>query len=652
MQSSSPFRTKWFSPLYCWFFVVASFNFFGWILGATGWLNKTGYLLTVSVIGIVVFFWGRSARKSCTPFSWSRQLKRRLGRPLPICFSILAILILISGLIHGPNNYDALSYRIPRVLNWLSEGNWHWIHTHDPRMNTRICGAEWLIAPWIALTGTDRWIFLINWSAFLLLPGLVFSVFYRLGVKPRVAWNWMWLLPTGYHFALQAGGNANDILGSLYALAAVNFALRASQKSSAWDGWFAMVAAALLTSSKLSNLPLLLPIALALLPATRCLLKRPLRTAAVCVIAATVSLLPTAWINFTHCGDWSGDVLERKADQAALFLPAGDDGEKVQAEEFIFKVKDPLIGVSVNSIKMFLDNLCPPVFPMASWWNRHVLNWIPGEWRTRLLQNFAPTVFQQRELQAEESAGLGFGVSWILLISFIGSVILARRIPKPGRRVAIWNWFLLASPYISILVFMSKIGLSANTRIAGPYYALLVPLLVIGYSWSTLVRTKGWKYAAIGVYVVVFAALAVVPERPLLPVRPILSALQDQHPQNPLIGRALRVYALYADRRNVLGEFRTSIPEGEQTIGFVAYADEPCTALWRPFGSRQVRLAMLSDSREYLNKLGIRFLVVRDIGLGPKKWVESMRGEIVEHREVRLWAAREASSWWLVKLQP
>ncbi len=126
-------------------------------------------------------------------------------------------------------------------------------------MNDRACGIEWLSAPLLLFTKSDRALFLLNFIPFLLLPGLVFSIFTRLGVRARVAWQWMWLLPTGYDFLLQAGSIANDTFPAVYALAAVDFAARAWQSRRAADLWHSILAAALLTGAKASNLPLLLP---------------------------------------------------------------------------------------------------------------------------------------------------------------------------------------------------------------------------------------------------------------------------------------------------------------------------------------------------------------------------------------------------------
>ena len=49
-------------------------------------------------------------------------------------------------------------------------------HTEFQRLNTRAAGFEWVCAPVIALTKTDRPLFLINVISFLLMPGLVFSL--------------------------------------------------------------------------------------------------------------------------------------------------------------------------------------------------------------------------------------------------------------------------------------------------------------------------------------------------------------------------------------------------------------------------------------------------------------------------------------------
>ena len=81
---------------------------------------------------------------------------RRFRRPLPLAFLILAALVFLGAAIYPPTNYSGLQYRTARVLQWLAHEQWFWIHTVDTRMNNRACGMEWLTAPLLLFTRSDR----------------------------------------------------------------------------------------------------------------------------------------------------------------------------------------------------------------------------------------------------------------------------------------------------------------------------------------------------------------------------------------------------------------------------------------------------------------------------------------------------------------
>jgi hypothetical protein len=68
---------------------------------------------------------------------------------------------------------------------------------------------------------------------------------------------------------LQAGSIANDLFGAVFALAAVDYALRARMGGSRTAFFTSILAAALMTSAKTANLPLLLPWLVALLPSLK-----------------------------------------------------------------------------------------------------------------------------------------------------------------------------------------------------------------------------------------------------------------------------------------------------------------------------------------------------------------------------------------------
>jgi hypothetical protein len=232
----------------------------GWVLSALHQLNRSGYATVFVLATVAFFFWRQKTgwRPQKNPAQLFQKFRRRFKRPAPLIFFLLVSLTLLSGILYPPLNGDSETYRLPRVLHWLADGQWHWLHAFDARMNVAACGWEWLSAPLFLFTRTDRFLFLINWISFLMLPGLIFSVLTRLQVRPRVAWWWMWLLAAGWCFVLQAGSIANDSFAAIYILAAVDLALRAREKKSVTDLWLSLLAAALTTGTKQTNIPLAL----------------------------------------------------------------------------------------------------------------------------------------------------------------------------------------------------------------------------------------------------------------------------------------------------------------------------------------------------------------------------------------------------------
>ena len=567
----------------------------------------------------------------------------------------MAGLIVLGGILHPPNNYDALSYRIPRILNWLAENQWHWIHTQDARMNVRICGSEWLLTPFLALTKSDRWVFLINIACYLLLPGLLFSAYSRLGLRKKVAWQWMWLIPSGYNFILQAGGSANDILGAVYVLAAMSFALRARQTRRWSDVGMAILAAALLTGSKSSNLPLLLPIGLALLPVLRLLLTNLKASFAVGAVAILVSIIPTSIINIKYSGDWTGSALESRGS----LNPLSENADTPKNEhttgdqpEFVFMASNPLMGISGNTLMVLCDNLLPPIFPPAKWWNAHVTSWLPEFYRSRLKDNFTYAFLFVRELPGEETTGLGFGVCWLLVFACVAAWIYRRAAGRslPPHKMD-WQLSLLRwSPVLAMLVFMSKNGMAAATRLLVPYFVLLIPALLAGNAQLLVIRRGWWRKASLAVYLLAYVVVILAPERPLWPAQTILATIERQWPDNRMVKRAQTVYAVYADRYDVFAPIRDALPADARTVGFVCIYDEAGASLWRPFGQRRIRQVLLSDKREALNRWGINYIVARNFGPRSDSWLKEINGERVNQISLSLFASRPPITWDIVRL--
>src|ERR1041384_4430570 len=158
-------RRNGFSPVSLWIWLCVLLNAAGWMLSAFHALNKVGYVVVLALSAAVFRRWRSELGivvPRCQPARTRRSALRRCTRFFPVAFLVIAGLALLGGLRHAPNNYDALAYRVPRVLHWLAAEQWHWIHTDFERLNTRAVGAEWLGAPILMFTHSHRLLFLIG----------------------------------------------------------------------------------------------------------------------------------------------------------------------------------------------------------------------------------------------------------------------------------------------------------------------------------------------------------------------------------------------------------------------------------------------------------------------------------------------------------
>ena len=667
--------------IWIWVSVLASIA--GWLLSALGQLNRVGYGIFLILAAGGLWF-GRYTLSLLPPgrlFN-GRKLLARFRRWLPACFLGLMFLVFIGSVCYPPTTHEAMSCRVPRVLHWLSEGRWHWIHTPNIRMNNRPCGLEWLSAPLLLFTRSDRGLFLINFIPLLLMPGLVFSMATRLGVRPRVAWHWMWLLPTGYNFLLQGGSLGNDTTPAFYALVAVDFGLRAWASRRPGDLWMSILSASLLTGAKVSNLPLLLPWAIVVIPVLGVLLRRPAATALLILLAASVSLLPTALLNSRYCGDWTG----------------------LRLEHAVTAMKQPVVGIWGNAL-LLMKNLVPPFFPAAKWWNQSALSLLPHAVADPMVANFETGFYTLGELPVEDTAGLGFGVSWLLAISIVAgwwirlrktrnpkSEILRRsedpnpngsignlQFPRSNWRLAIGTWQLairdsgsgfgsssipprlrllaLIAPWLSLLAYFMKVALMDLPRHISAYYTLLAPMLLIGAGQTVIVRRRWWRALALGVMLLAALVLVVTPGRPLWPAQTVLSRLVAWKPDQPQLKRALTVYSVYGVRSDPLSNVRALLPPGLKVVGFMGTADDIDISLWRPFGSRRVKHILLSDLPGEITGQGIEYAVVGEVNLLENKmtladWLRETGAELVATATATVTVSQGPCSWYVVRFLP
>ena len=160
----------------------------GWLLSLFGALDAAGYL---ALLAGFLCFWRAVLFQPGVPLVDARRWRR--GRaPFSVRAPDAADALRADDAGHlrarrgecRPRHDDGLCYRIPRVLHWLHAGGWHWIAAEDVRLNARGTVAEWLFAPLLLFSRSDRLLFLPNWISHLFLPGLVYSTWRQPGRFP------------------------------------------------------------------------------------------------------------------------------------------------------------------------------------------------------------------------------------------------------------------------------------------------------------------------------------------------------------------------------------------------------------------------------------------------------------------------------------
>ena len=604
----------------------------GWTLSLLGQVNGMGYLVFFVLMGAAFALWGKRwwtgggiggwrMKRPC----WKRYV-RRFRRVFPMLFLLAALGTFLGGALYRPNNYDALSYRLPRILMWWAHSGWYWINTPNSRMNFSGANFEWLMMPMLIWTHSDRFFFLINLAGYLLMPGLLFSVLVEAGVAARVAWAWMWLLPMGYCYFTEAGSIGNDAIAASYVLAAIGFSFHARKTGRVEDLGLAFLAAALATGVKASNLPLLLPIFFALWPALGLLRSRLVLGAVMILLCLGVSFCPLALLNQAYTGHWAGDPHNLQKQQ----------------------VQSPVAGVIGNSLLLMAQAISPHIFPYARDFSEWVVNHIPKQLRDMLARDFPRFSWQLGELPQEESGGLGLGITLLLGAAFfprldIRAAWRAMR-QRRGLLIGVMAW-------TALLAYMVKLGNEAASRLLSSYYPLLILPILLLPTCAQLVRRRWWRIVGVMCGIGALLALVLTPSRPLWPHGRVCNWLAAEYPHNAELARARRVYAVYQNRNGLLASLRCHIPDTVPIFGLVGGGDDADASLWQPYGTRQVRyLTRLDRGRPP----GLEWVVIqqpaleKQTGESVDTWVQRTGGTVVDRELIDAKASMEPVMWCVV----
>lgn len=611
----------------------------GWLLSALGILNVYGYLCLGLPAILLVIFLTRRADAPKTVSLFHRVVRWWKGRRvLPLIFLFVFALIVAGSLLHVPNNYDALAYRIPRVLHWTRHHHWYWINTPFGQLNYTLPNYAWLTVPLFLTTGGFAMDVVINWVAFLFLPPLFFSLLRAFGTPRRLAWNWMWIFPSGYMIAMQAGGLGNDLLGLTAILAALYCANRyiaSGRKSCLFD---ALLAAGFCTGVKLSCLPLAMFVLIVLLKKPDWLRARWRTLAAGTAAGICVSAFIPLLLNLEH----TGTILGIKGS--------------------VDKLHSPVAGLVGNGLISLGAALEPPVFPSANHISALAQRALGAGLNSWLHARYPKFSLRLNELPQEENGALGLGITVALLMSIILWMRFGKRkgmaAPQPSllrwQRVAWWVWFAVAWGIVS-----ANLGTGVGfPRDMLSWYPLALAPLVAGFACEPIGRSTVWKVLAPLVSLSVVPGLLLTPSRPLVPP-PVLARLaQKCGASTAMLQRLNRVYTVYADRADVFAGLKKYLPPSVQTLALVSTGDEPTASWWKPYGSRRcIYLLSPADVQAARNE-GVAYIVVNQkacrkyFHMDVPQWLATYHARAIKRAEVRLLASQPPFAYTLARFDP
>ena len=565
----------------------------GWTLSVIGQLNLYGYLAGF-VVFLVSLYLTPVFRREIKIAKEIGRIYRRLRHPLVASYYFLVILIFISAIFYRPDQVDGLSYRIPRIMQWIMAGKWHWINSYDPRLNNHAFNFEWLAVPILLISKSDRLLFLINFIPYLLLPGLVFSFLKALAVSPRVAWYWMWILPSGLCFILQTRGIGDDAIGAFYVCIAILAAIKCKESRSIYDLFISIASISFATGIKQTMVPLLLPWAIAVFPSLVLIRYHKWKSILFLPICVLISAFPISYLNKIHYGDWTG----------LASMPWAPQNHELGLK---------LIG---NLYLIIGQNLQPPLFPWATNWNifaiiivytgpLHVLNDI---FESRFLLLYTT--------QDDQTAGIGMGVTIVLIYTLIRVWRMRQNVIQ---KAFDWHLFWIhVAAWVAFTVVLLSSSLVQISRLISPYYIVIVARLLLSPNHLYLIRSKHWKL------------LVIFP-----PYLAILFLLFQIGVGPSSIDKSQLIYVRARDNTSI-NTFLATLDSPEPAhVALARKWWEVEAPFWQPYGKRSVEYIRPTDSIETLHERHLTFIIISLNSLNEcgypsiRAWLNSHPGRLL-----------------------
>jgi len=262
--------------------------------------------------------------------------------------------------------------------------------------------------------------------------------------------------------------------------------------------------------------------------------------------------------------------------------------------------------------------------------------------------------FNLGELPIEESAGLGLGITALVMVSIMGAIFLKHAIGKSGPPLSKRALLFGLLCWGALVAYMAKMGSESSARLISAYYpGLLLPVISMR-SERILVDRRWWRIVALVSALVALPAVLLNPARPLLPIQSMIGFAKKNHLLSSISKRASIVYAVYGVRSDALAMIRTQLPAQVKTIGFAGGGNESEYSLWKPLGERQVVDLNPHEGVKIPRLIGIDCIVGSEKGikerfhLNATELAESVHGTVSWEGKLAVLAGQEPELWQVI----
>jgi 4-amino-4-deoxy-L-arabinose transferase-like glycosyltransferase len=140
--------------------------------------------------------------------------------------SILLTCLFLQGLLYPPNNWDSLTYHIPRIIHWISNESVGHYPTHISRQLYQPPFAEFVILHINVLSCSDLFSNTLQWCALFLAGIELWLITGLLGLKTKARIVSCFLLLTLPEAILESTSTQNDLVIAFFVLGGLYFCLK------------------------------------------------------------------------------------------------------------------------------------------------------------------------------------------------------------------------------------------------------------------------------------------------------------------------------------------------------------------------------------------------------------------------------------------